>query len=283
MRDPDECVSPTGTIVTGAARERVPPVFEPVLAVAAAEIGELDLPHGSAASTASESDSWSLYLYGSVATGRARAGSSDVDLLAVGVATADADSIAGRLTTRFAGLCRSVDLAVVRPTDLIGLGDEAYGNRVFLRHYCVHLAGADPVDATAEFAADARAARGFNGDIALHADRWRSSLAAGPIRKNLDRDSVRETGRDLGRMVARKSLLAVAGLVSIHDHIWTTDRVAAAQRWSRIDPSVEEGLATLVGWLDDDVTPTRDAVEDALDGPVAEIVAAFERSIGLWR
>ena len=283
MRDPDECVSPVGTIVTGAARERVPPVFEPVLAAAAAEIGELDLPHGSVESTASESDSWSLYLYGSVATGRARAGSSDVDLLAVGVASGDADSIAGRLTTRFAGLCRSVDLAVVRPADLIGVGDEAYGNRVFLRHYCVHLAGADPVDATAEFAADARAARGFNGDIALHADRWRSSLASGAIGKDLGRDSVREIGRDIGRMMARKSLLAVAGLVSIHDHIWTTDRVAAAQRWSRIDPSLEEGLATLVGWLDGDITATREAVEDALDGPIVDIVAAFERTIGLWR
>ena len=275
MRDPDECVSPAGTIVTGAARERVPPVFEPVLAAAAAEIGELDLPHGSVESTASGSDSWSLYLYGSVATGRARAGSSDVDLLAVGVASGDADSIAGRLTTRFAGLCRSVDLAVVRPADLIGVGDEAYGNRVFLRHYCVHLAGADPVDATAEFAADARAARGFNGDIALHADRWRSSLASGAIRKDLS--------WELGRMVARKSLLSVAGLVSIHDQIWTTDRVAAAQRWSRIDPSLEEGLATLVGWLDGDITATREAVEDALDGPIVDIVAAFERTIGLWR
>ncbi len=270
MRDPDECVSPAGTIVTGAARERVPPVFEPVLAAAAAEIGELDLPQGSVEPTSPESDSWSLYLYGSVATGRARAGSSDVDLLAVGVATADADPIAGRLTTRFAGLCRSVGLAVVRPADLVGLGDEAYGNRVFLRHYCVHLAGADPVDATAEFAADARSARGFNGDIALQAGRWRSSLASGAIRE------------DLGRVVARKSLLAVAGLVSIHDHIWTTDRVAAAQRWSRIDPSLADGLATLVAWLDGDVTPTREAVEDALDGPVAEIVAAFEHTIGLW-
>jgi hypothetical protein len=278
VRDPDECASPAGTIVTGAAREHVPPVFEPVLAAAAAEIGELEVPQGSVEPTSSGSDGWSLYLYGSVATGRARAGSSDVDLLAVGVATADADSIAGRLTTRFAGLCRSVDLAVVRSADLIGLGDEAYGNRVFLRHYCVHLAGADPVDATAEFAADARAARGFNGDIALHADRWRSSLASGAMRVDLSRDSV----RDLGRVVARKSLLAVAGLVSIHDQIWTTDRVAAAQRWSRIDPSLADGLATLVGWLDGDVTPTRESVEDALDGLIAEIVAAFEHTIGLW-
>jgi hypothetical protein len=270
VRDPDECVSPAGTIVTGAARERVPPVFEPVLAAAAVEIGELDLPHRSVSSTASESDGWGLYVYGSVATGRASAGSSDVDLLAIGVATADADSIAGRLTTRFADLCRSVDLAVVRPEDLIGDGDEAYGNRVFLRHYCVHLAGADPVDATSEFAADARAARGFNGDIALHVARWRSSLACGA------------TGEDLGRVVARKSLLAVAGLVGIHDHSWTTDRVGAAQRWSRIDPSLEGGLATLASWLDGEATPTREEIEDALDGPIAEIVVAFERTIGLW-
>lgn len=176
------------------------------------------------------------------------------------------------------GACRSVDLVVLQPEDLTGVGDEAYGNRVFLRHYCVHLAGADLVDTTAAFAADARAARGFNGDIALHADRWRSALASGAIGE----DPGPDISRDLGRVVARKSLLAVAGLVSIHDHTWTTDRIGAARRWSRIDPSLEDGLATLVGWLEGGVAPTHENVEDILDGPVAEIVATFERTIGLW-
>jgi predicted nucleotidyltransferase len=71
VADPDEGVAPDGTIRTGARRDRVPDLFEPVLAEAMALIDH----------------ETSLYVYGSVATGTARPGSSDVDLLAVGMPT----------------------------------------------------------------------------------------------------------------------------------------------------------------------------------------------------
>jgi anti-sigma regulatory factor (Ser/Thr protein kinase) len=100
---------------------------------------------------------------------------------------------------------------------------------VFLRHYCVLLAGSDAHRPKHDFAGDRRAARGFNGDIAQHVQRWRNALEA-------DDDAGL-----LAQRMARKSLLAVAGLVSVHDHTWTTDRETSAHRWSEIEPAQHDG------------------------------------------
>ena len=61
-----------------------------------------------------------------------------------------------------------------RPATSSASSDESYGNRVFLRHYCVLLAGSDAHRPKHDFAGDRRAARGFNGDIAQHVQRWRT-------------------------------------------------------------------------------------------------------------
>jgi hypothetical protein len=70
---------------------------------------------------------------------------------------------------------------MVPAAGLAGDSDAAYGNRVFLRHYCVHLAGPDPAAALSAFPADARAARGFNGDLGWHRRRWRQTLDSGTM------------------------------------------------------------------------------------------------------
>ena len=103
MADPGEGVAADGTIRTGARRDRVPAVFEPVLADAAAVGGESGA---------------SLYVYGSVANGTARPGSSDVDLLSVGLL--DAAVVGQRLSARYAGLCRAVEFAAATAADLAG-------------------------------------------------------------------------------------------------------------------------------------------------------------------
>ncbi len=259
MRDLDEGVSTTGMIVTGISRSRVPAAFEPVVGAAAREFRAVAPIEAS------------LHLYGSVATGRGRTSRSDVDLLTLGLPATVGAAMSARLSLRFADRCRSVDIACTGFGDLLDEGDEAYGNRVFLRHYCLLLVGPDPVDRSVEYPADLRAARGFNGDIAQHLHRWRASLATGA-----DPSTV-------GRTAARKSLLAVAGLVSVHDRAWTTDRVASAERWSTIDPPIAVGLATLLDWIDRDDGLKTEQVGAALDGPVAAIVDTFDRTIGLWR
>jgi hypothetical protein len=120
------------------------------------------------------------------------------------------------------------------------------------------------------FPADVQAARGFNGDIAQHAQRWRSELDGG-------RNPV-----ELSRHLARKTLLAVAGLVSVHDATWTTDRTTAAARWVEIEPSLADDLHMLLAWSHDTATPDRHSVKAALEGVVARITTSFEASIGLW-
>jgi hypothetical protein len=123
------------------------------------------------------------------------------------------------------------------------------------------------------FPADARAARGFNGDIAQHYRRWRQRLA-----------SRTEAADLLGVRVARKTLLAVAGLVSVQDRTWTTDRSRAARRWTEIEPALTDSLIQLLSWVKTESRPTEDEVRRALgnNGIVATIVDRFDSLIGLW-
>jgi uncharacterized protein len=257
VRDPGEGVAADGTITTGVARSRVPRPFEPVLSAAVEAIAEAGRDA-------------SVYLYGSVATGRARLAQSDVDLLTVGLGSGRAAELGRELSGQFSGLCRGVEIAAATPEDLAGGSDGAYGFQVFLRHYCTYLAGPDYSHGLPRFPADARAARGFNGDIAQHAARWRDALAAGG------------EPRRLGRQLARKTLLAVAGLVSIHDATWTTDRALAAHRWAEIEPELGSDLHALLAWSDSLALPGCQAVRHMLDITVPRITAAFASTIGLW-
>jgi hypothetical protein len=256
MADPEEGVAPDGTILTGAHRDRVPAAFEPVLADAVAVAGQSGA---------------SLYVYGSVATGTARLGSSDVDLLSIDLP--DAAILGQHLSTRYADRCRGVEIAAATAADFPGDTDYAYGCRVFLRHYCVHLAGPDPSAALPAFPADAWAARGFNGDLGQYFGRWRQEAESGTV-----------AAGPLGVRVARKTLLAVAGLVSVHDQTWTTDRSRAARRWSEREPGLAAGLGQLHSWVAGERRPTREEVERVLadDGIVAAILERFSRLIGLW-
>jgi uncharacterized protein len=244
-------------IVTGVDRSRVPAPFEPLLADAVALAGECGA---------------SLYVYGSLANGTVRPGLSDVDLLSVGLL--DPPGLGRILSARYPELCRGVEVSAATAADLAGDYDAAYGLRAFLRHYCVHLAGPDPSAAFPAFPADARAARGFNGDIALHCQRWRRALESGTAGEDL-----------LGVRAARKTLLAVAGLVSIHDQTWMTDRARAARRWGEIEPDLAVPLRALLSWATAERRPSSEEVQLALagDGVVAAVVDRFASLIGLWR
>ena len=256
MGDPYEGVSPDGTIRTGVRRDVVPDVFKPIISDA---VGLLD------------DNKASLYVYGSVATGKARPESSDVDLLSIDLQ--GAATIGRRLSIAYADRCRGVEVADTTATDYDADTDAAYGNRVFLRHYCVHLAGPDPSTALPLFPADARAARGFNGDLDRHLARWRQEFTAGIT-----------STPELAVRAARKTLLATAGLVSVHDHTWTTDRARACRRWSEIEPRLAVPLALLQSWSGGKQAPSRGELEEALgpDGVVAAVVARFANTIGLW-
>lgn len=258
VRDPCEGLAPDGSIRTGVARERVPAAYEPVVAAAVDGLGRPGA---------------SLYLYGSVATGRAGP-TSDVDLLALGVAADRAAAVAAQLSDRFAPLCRSVEVGVGQPTDFDGPGDEAYGNRVFLRHYCLLLSGPDRRVGWPAYPGDVRAARGFNGDLDRYLARWRATLPG------MDPGH----GAALGRKVARKTLLALSGLVSVHDATWTTDRGTAVRRWSEVVPALAADLTRLLAWADGQgrADASEVAVVLAADGIVTQIRDAYAARVGMW-
>lgn len=257
MGDPREGLTTDGAIRTGADRSRIPRAYEPAL--------------GQIVSTIVATDSnASVYVYGSVATGMARTPTSDIDVLTVGLDPVDASEIGRVLSERFADLCRGVEVGAAGPADLDGEGDPAYGLRAFVHHYCVHLAGPDVDRLNDDVPGDARTARGFNGDIAAHARRWRTDLRGGT------------DPTTLGRRVARKTLLAVAGLVSVHDADWTTDRSRAARRWAEVHPKLADGLDELFAWATDDSTAEPAALADRLDATVDPIVRQFAERIGLW-
>lgn len=257
MRDPDEGLSESGSIRTGAHISRVAERFRLVHETASEVIHARE-------------PSASVYAYGSVVTGQARDGVSDVDLLTIGLPPSDASLIGVELSRRFGEVCRGVEIAAATAGDFVGDSDESYGNRVFLRHYCVLLAGSDAHRPRHDFAGDRRAARGFNGDIAQHARRWRMALDGG------------DEPAPVAQRMARKSLLAVAGLVSVHDNRWTTDRETGAARWGDIVPAERAGLAQLMSWASTTPDPPLETVHDALERTVAAIVSAFSELIGLW-
>lgn len=255
VADPWEGLDRDGLIRTSASIDNIHDQFRPVLDATVATIR-------------AESPAASIYVYGSVATGQAVSSASDVDILAIGLDPAAATQIGESQSVRFPDLCRGVEIAAASQRDFVGDSDEAYGGQVFLHHYCVHLAGPDLDTATKGFPGDRRAARGFNGDIGQHLARWRDAVDT--------TDSA-----ELGRRVARKTLLAVAGLVSVHDATWTTDRERAAVRWSSVHPSLRAGLAELLAWVTGDAAD-RQGLHRSLDGVVASIVEQFAADIGLW-
>ena len=158
--DPLEGISSAGKIVTGASFKKITSDFRPIVEEAVNLVDE-------------NTDGASLYLYGSVATGTAVVKHSDVDFVLIGNAPLVADYASEKLSNKFIDLCRGVELGFAQHSDYKLQSDEAYGNRAFLRHYCVHLTGKNLKEELPDFEADRAAARGFNGNIGTVAESWK--------------------------------------------------------------------------------------------------------------
>lgn len=261
MRDPLEGLTKDGRIHTGVSRNKVPLAFQPVILDAVEAFEDLSRRGTTASDPA-------LLLYGSVATGMAEPGRSDVDLVAIGIDHERAAALARELSHAHRTVCREVAVGAAGRRDHEKPGDEAYGNRVFLRHYCVPLLGEPPVRGMG-FLGDARAARGFNGDIQRALTRWRQARHLEPAL--------------LGRRIGRKTLTAAAGLVSIIESRWTTDRGTAAARWGAYRPELAADLDKLLAWSDDVAASANDVAEALADGGVVDRIAEdFADHIGLW-
>ena len=259
IHDPLEEITADGNIVTGASKSKLVAEFSPIL--------DEVLKH-----FASSKKDVSLYIYGSVATGTARVSESDVDLFTLGLDGGIAKDLSKKLSEKYSELCRAVEIQPSQYSAFSGSDDESYGNRVFLRHYCVHLSGPDFKNQFPDYPADTAAARGFNGDIGIFYKNWIEEL------QQIDEFAL------LGRRIARKTLLAISGLVSIHDKIWTTDRIVSAQRWAQAVPELKLDLCRLAAWSSEkNLSISKAEVYEMLSGTIAKIVEDFSKQIGLWK
>lgn len=256
MRDPLEAITSAGLITTGVSPSHLAGPFAPVIDAAVVRFTAVAEPQAE------------LLIYGSVATGQARVGSSDVDLIAAGLTPELATELTAELSDRFSNLCREVAVLPMALDAHLIAGDEAYGNRVFLRHYCLPLAGPDQLRGGPGFPADVRAARGFNGDLGQALARWRTA----------------DPSAQLGRAVARKSLLAAASLHSVLCQTWTTDRDTGATGWAQRRPDLGWAIDQLRLWTQNQpvARPDQVAAMIAPAGPTEQLLTEFEHHIGLW-
>ena len=136
-----------------------------------------------------------------------------------------------------------VEVAAATAEDLAGDTDAAYGCRVFLRHCCFHLPGPDPSAALPAF---------LRTPTLLAV----STATSASISGDGGRAGVRDGGRGpAGCPVARKALLAVAGLVSVHDDTRTTGRSRAVRRSGELDPSPPPSWASCTPGPAESATP----------------------------
>ena len=134
-----------------------------------------------------------------------------MDLLTLDLASTVTADVGAVLSQRFFSTCRAVDVAAASTAVLEAGGDESYGLPRVLEALLRPPGGATTCRSCRwPSTRPTRERVGFNGDITLHAERWRAAIDGG------------EAPSDVGRRLARKTLLSVAGLVSMHDQMWTS-------------------------------------------------------------
>jgi uncharacterized protein len=264
--DPREGLDADGFIVTGADPANIGPPYDAVVA----DVRD-------AVTQALADELHSLYLYGSVATGRARPPTSDVDVAVIVTSQAARSrcrALGAELTSRHRHVAREVCLSAGLLTKVRADTDSGRAERCFLRHYCVHLSGADLREDFPRCRPDRALAREFIGDLAGTVERFRAELA----------DPARSPA-EVGVAAARRLLLAKAVLYSSVEGGWSTDRAAGARKFARHHPGHASAAETALRWSTlVPGTPLAEridagAVACLLDGPGAQVVADVERQL----
>lgn len=263
-RDPAEGVGADGLIVTGAAGERVPAMYRPVVADCTRVLAETfgERLHG-------------LYLYGSVATGQARPPDSDLDLLAVwtsGVDAAELASVERGLSRRHAELVREVGVSGASVADIRADNRDGLGWRCFVRHYCVWLAGHDLRPTLPPCRPTRAVADAFNDDVPALLRGWRAQLAAARTTAEV---------AAVARAAARKLLLVAATSESAEHGGWTTDRATAAALLAAHHPEWSAVAGSALGWCAGSGEPTVEDVRRLLS--LGDWLAARPWPLVRWR
>lgn len=174
-----------------------------------------------------------------------------------------ARDIGAALSGRFGDLCRGVEIGQAQPADYRGSATRRTG-----------IGCSCTTTVCRSWAWTRCAVRGppqgcssrprFNGDVEKCLNAWRT-VSADP------------------RRVARKTLLAAAGLISVHYGTWTTDRGTAARRWAELDPDCAVAVARILSWAEGRSIPSAATLGAALgrSGVVAVVAERFHTDVGL--
>jgi uncharacterized protein len=264
--DPREGLDADGFLVTGADPANIGPPYDAVVA---------DVRH--AVTQALGDELHSLYLYGSVATGQAAAPTSDLDVAAIVTSPTGRDlcrELSEKLGQRHRSVVREVGISAGLLAEVLADTDAGRAERCFLRHYCVHLSGADLREKLPRCRPDRALAREFIGDLAGTLERLRSALA----------DPARSP-EEVGVAAARRLLLAAAVLYSSVSGRWSTDRATGARMLADHHRAHASAADTAVRWSalvpGGPVAERIDAgaVTRLLDGPGAQLVADVARHL----
>ncbi|TVQ21724.1 MAG: hypothetical protein EA383_16665 [Spirochaetaceae bacterium] len=202
-----------GYIQNEVAIENVTETFRPLLDDAVNRISRLLGPEMSG-----------LYLYGSVGTGRAVAGRSDIDLLVVLLAepapprcNAIAD-VARQLEGHHPKVVRSVEIATTW-LDQVLTSRESLGYKVFIKHFCVCIAGDDLSPELPHVPPSPTVCSALNGDAPeVLSELW----------TRFDRTYDEHERRRLGGAIARKILRTLMSVIAAETELWATGRADIA-------------------------------------------------------
>jgi predicted nucleotidyltransferase len=230
-------ISPNGFVVSDASKDKVAPVFRPVVrdVVASLASGLGDTLH-------------SIYLYGSVPRGRATPGSSDLDVLVclVGAERPDLEqqvhAVGTELSKHHAHIVREVGCAVTW-TDDVASPAHRDGLGFFMKVLCVCVHGEDLRVCLPQYRPTSAVALALNGDVA-------EILAS--IRARIEDCS--NDSDEVSRLIAtacRKIIRSAFGMVMAREAIWTADRVEAADAFLRHFPEHRHHMAKALQWAVD--------------------------------
>jgi len=244
--DPDEGIGPDGIITTGVRADRIPERYRDLVSRAVADLASVE-------------GIFSLYLYGSVATGKATAPTSDLDLLVVMKDHKPEPEVRERathLSQRHRDLVREIGITPVPMPDILAKTVDGLGLRCFIKHYCVHLYGSPIHQRMEPCLATSEVAWAFNHDIAD---------AVASAKTKLSEATTPDQVADVCRALTRKVTLAATSLVSMAKNIWTTDRAIATRSIAELYPEWAPAAETALRWC---VSPSSnpDEVSDFING-----------------
>lgn len=206
---------------------------------------------------------FSVYLYGSVATGKARVKISDLDLLFVlkkkptSNIKKEVSEFQDYLTTKYSRLFRDVGIVLTYAKEV---ENDMYGWGCFIKHLCVYFYGENIGEKLPRFKPSRKVAKGFNGDFDKYIKTVLGKLATPKIDQEV---------RSICQSSMKKIVRTGFSIVMDKEKSWTTDLKKSCEIFSKYYPERSVDMKKAFGFAQ---RPTAD-VKELVD---------FLKSFGGW-